>query len=250
MPAPYPRSPGLKTEKLFHFTNTKRLIKTAIASLKERLRKLTADLGEAKKAVTVFYAVGTLGLLLPFSFPLFVKLVPFALLLSFLLLFFFHTGPFGLREFVVFATVYTVSFLAEVAGVATGELFGSYHYGSALGLKLLETPLIIGLNWLFLVYATAGLAGRLKVHPLLRIITGSLAMVAYDFFLEIAAPSLDMWHWEGGSAPFRNYLTWFGFSLLFHALVRFSRVNTLNPLSSVLFAAQFLFFVVLSLFIP
>src|SRR5689334_23098853 len=43
--------------------------------------------------------------------------------------------------------VYALTLAAEVIGVATGAIFGAYSYGEVLGFKLLEVPLIIGLNW-------------------------------------------------------------------------------------------------------
>jgi len=46
--------------------------------------------------------------------------------------------------------VFLIGFSVEGIGVATGVLSGSYSYGSAFGFKLFKTPIMIGVNWLFL----------------------------------------------------------------------------------------------------
>lgn len=40
----------------------------------------------------------------------------------------------------------------EMIGVHTGRLFGTYHYGSAMGSKFNEVPWLIGLNWFVLMF--------------------------------------------------------------------------------------------------
>ncbi len=217
--------------------------------LSDTLKKITTDLKEAQKAVAIFYLVGTAGLLIPFTFPFFILLVPFALLFSFVLLAFFHHGKPDRRSLLVFSGIFLVSFLAEMAGVATGTLFGSYAYGSTLGLKLFSTPLIIGLNWLFLVYATASITEKWRISLPLKVIAGALLMVAYDLVMEQCAPPLEMWQWENDTIPARNYLVWFGLALIFHAVLKFFRVKTENGLAPALFSTQFLFFLILTLFL-
>ena len=50
--------------------------------------------------------------------------------------------------------VFLIGFSVEGIGVATAVLFGSYSYVSAFGFKLFETPIMIGVNWLFLALST------------------------------------------------------------------------------------------------
>lgn len=80
------------------------------------------------------------------------------------------------------------------------------------------------------------------------IITGSLLMVLYDLFLEPAAIRLDMWSWEGGRVPVRNYLAWFVFSAAFHTVVRAWGEEEINLKALPLFAVQLIFFGVIDLF--
>lgn len=196
----------------------------------------------------LFYAVGVAGLLYSHTFPLFVQLIPFALLLSSVALAFFH-GTFTKKQLIAFSVIYLLGFLTEMAGVNSGLIFGPYHYGDSLGLKLWNTPLIIGLNWLLLVYITASVMEYTGLHPLLKVISGALLMLGYDIILEQVAPALDMWYWHSGKVPIQNYLAWFILAILFHTLVRVFNVNTRNELGSFLFACQGFFFLFLFIFL-
>ena len=82
------------------------------------------------------------------SFYLFLKLIPLALLLSFIGLIVFHASKPDVKTIVVFAGIYFIGFLIEALGVNTGKIFGEYVYGKSLGFKISETPVIIGINWL------------------------------------------------------------------------------------------------------
>jgi putative membrane protein len=46
----------------------------------------------------------------------------------------------------------------EVVGVKTGLIFGEYKYGSTLGIKLFEVPLIIGFNWVFVILGSISIS--------------------------------------------------------------------------------------------
>jgi bisanhydrobacterioruberin hydratase len=74
-------------------------------------------------------------------------------------------------------------------------------------------------------------------------------MVVYDLILEIAAPALGMWQFEGGTAPLRNYISWFLVAVLFHTVLRLSGVKIVNRVAPVVFVIQFIFFLALILII-
>jgi putative membrane protein len=203
------------------------------------------------------YGVGLAGMLLPFSRELFITITPLNLLFAALFLFY---GRWPARR-VLFTglAVFAASFLVEAVGVNTGKIFGSYSYGSALGRRLWNTPVIIGLNWFVLIYCTNVISRQLwdlmqnkKTRGVYRsvfiVITGSLLMVLYDLFLEPAATRLDMWSWDGGRIPFSNYAAWFLFSALFHTAVRIRGEEKVNSRALPLFAVQIGFFAVIDLF--
>lgn len=195
-----------------------------------------------------FYSVGIIGFLFPSVRGLFSTLTPFALLLSAGFLASFHKPHFTIKLFVIFNLIFILSFFAEMIGVQTGLLFGSYSYGSGLGPKFLETPIIIGLNWLMLVYCTNIIAGAIFLNSAFKIIFASLLMVAYDVILEKAAPLLNMWSWKNGVVPAQNYVAWFVLALIFQVLLNKAGIRISNKLALPVFVIQALFFIILVFF--
>jgi len=192
----------------------------------------------------IFYLVGISGMVLPFTFPLFVKLIPLALLLSTVGFLVFHTD-FSARTWILFILIYLAGFFVEVVGVNTGKIFGNYSYGESLGITIFKTPLIIGINWLLLVYLTSSTTELLKVSSGIKILLASGIMLGYDIIIEPLAPQLDMWTWDNNQIPVRNYIAWFVLALIFTSLVKIVGVKTHNKLAPVLLVCQLLFFIIL-----
>lgn len=194
-----------------------------------------------------FYAVGLLLFMMPLTRPLFVHITALAILLV-LVAVFYHHKRWDFKTVCLFALVAVSSFLIEAKGVASGELFGNYQYDSGLGVKLFHTPLIIGLNWLFLVYASSSIARQVTNRALYRILLGALLMVAYDTVLELAAPPMDMWHFDTFYPPMANFIMWFVISCLFHTLFVVFKIETDNTPARALFGIQILFFAIIGLY--
>jgi putative membrane protein len=205
------------------------------------------------------YGVGLAGMLIPFTRNIFIAIIPLNLVFAAVFLF-FGIKP-AARTIYTGLFIFVASFFVEAAGVNTGMIFGSYSYGKALGPGLWNTPLIIGLNWFILIYCTNAIARQLwapagikaavknKVAELLfTVIVGSLLMVGYDLLLEPAAIRLDMWLWEGGVIPFRNYSAWFLLSVIFHLIMRIAGEDRLNTRALPLFTVQLVFFTVTDLY--
>lgn len=195
--------------------------------------------------VIIFYAVGVAGFAIPHTRELFLKLTPLALILSIAVILLFHNEPYNKKTIIFFAAVVAGTWGIETIGVHTGAIFGTYSYGSGLGIKLYGVPLLIGINWLFLTYCTSTIAGHLPFNPLIKVILSSLMMVIYDLILELVAPILNMWNFEGGMPPLRNYAAWFILSLIIHGLLKISGIKTENRLASMIITAQALFFILL-----
>ena len=66
----------------------------------------------------------------------------------------------GKTLFLWIIPVYFFTFSMEAIGVATGKIFGSYHYGSNMHLKVLGVPLVIAFNWLVLALAINSISLR------------------------------------------------------------------------------------------
>lgn len=192
----------------------------------------------------VFYAVGVIGLTVPDLKPLFIQLTPVALLLSSLGMALFHRDH-SAKSWLIFALIYFLGLVVEIIGVQTGVIFGNYKYGNGLGWKVFGTPLIIGLNWLLLVYAATSLARQLKITRLMQAGIAGFILLAYDLILEQVAPKLDMWSWQNEFVPAKNYLAWFLLGLFFSTLLLYAKINIKNKLASVILLCQLLFFLLL-----
>ncbi|MBN2635787.1 MAG: carotenoid biosynthesis protein [Prolixibacteraceae bacterium] len=192
----------------------------------------------------IFYLVGILGIITPGTHHFFQKLIPLALILSAVGLLIYHS-KFYTQTYIIYVFVFSMAFIIEFIGVKTGAIFGHYEYGQSLGLKILNTPLIIGLNWLMLVYITSSIVGKITKQPFFQITTSALLMVGYDYVLEHVAPQLDMWYWQNDTIPLKNYIAWFILAIIFQILFRLFKLKTKNQLALFMFVCQTLFFLIL-----
>jgi putative membrane protein len=199
--------------------------------------------------IVIYYAVGLAGLIIPFTRELFRDLTPVSLLLSIFLLYLYH-DRFSTKFWLISLLVLVLGFFAEVAGVGTGLLFGDYRYGDTLGPKLFHTPLMIGVNWLMLVYCSLYIAGKFIDTPYFRAIVAAAMMVVFDFALEPSAMYMGMWSWAGGAVPLQNYLAWFILAFLLAWLAGHLQLPAReNKLALPLFFVQLVFFVLLDLWV-
>ncbi len=198
--------------------------------------------------LTIIYLIGLVGLYYQPTRDLFMALTPLNLSVSAILLFSFHrqwNRAFGF--FVI--VVYVFSLLLEMIGTQTGYPFGSYSYGKTLGPQVYDTPWIIGLNWLMLVYATGSVARMFPVMRLVRALIGAALMVILDIALEPVAMKLDFWQWRGDVIPLSNYVTWFVAAFLFHVFYQLSRFRKTNDFGLALYVIMLVFFVALNFLI-
>lgn len=195
----------------------------------------------------LFFAVGVAGLAIPATHSLFVRLTPLSLLLSLTVLLLFHPA-WSTRLAIYFLIIFTAGLLVEAIGVNTGVIFGEYAYGSVLGLTIWGTPLMIGVNWLMLIYTTWDMTGRIRMPVFLRIPASAILMVTLDFVMEPVAIKMGMWTWSGNVIPLQNYLAWFVISLLFFALASIMKIELRNKMSIPIWLILFTFFILLQLF--
>jgi bisanhydrobacterioruberin hydratase len=207
-------------------------------------RKFTYSVG----FLAIFYLVGIAGFIYAPTREFFSRLTPLALLLSAGFLVWFHQPKFQLKMLLAFGFIFIFSFLVEAIGVKTGVIFGEYIYGKGLGIKVLETPLLIGLNWLMLVYCTKIIAEQISGDSTIQLFFAPFLMVIYDLILEQAAPLLNMWSWAGGKIPVQNYISWYLLAFLFHLLLQKTKTQFSNKLAGPVFVIQFLFFVILVMY--
>ena len=190
------------------------------------------------------YLVGLLGLLTRYQAQM-LALTPFTLLMTAFLLFIHHT-PWS-KTFILYC-LFTglASFLVEVVGVKTGLLFGTYYYGATLGWQVWGVPLVIGLNWLMLVYAVGNTLSALLMHDASKSLMGALILPLLDGLIEPVAERLDFWHWEQAAVPSLNYIGWYVVSFALLMLFYKFRGHTHNRMSKLVYIVLLCFFGLLS----
>lgn len=201
---------------------------------------------KVKRFIISFYIIGILGFVFPFSRDIFIIITPYALLLNTYLLAIYH-NKYNIKTLLVFAFILLAGYTIEVIGVQTGLIFGNYKYENALGFKILETPPLIGVNWLLLIYLSTSVLSEIKIRNWIKILLAPLLMLIYDLALEIVAPKTNMWQWENSEVPIKNYIAWYIIALIFVIILNTFKINTRNPLSKIILICQFLFFSLLAI---
>jgi bisanhydrobacterioruberin hydratase len=195
--------------------------------------------------LTAVYLVGIITVLLGYAESL-MSLTPYNLLFASAILLYNAEGL-NRKCLSWFAVIAVSGYLIELLGIKTGMIFGEYSYGSGLGMKLFDVPLIIGLNWAILVFATAALVQHFKIYFVIKAALAATLMLAYDVLLEPVAIHFDFWSWEGGSIPLQNYAAWWIIAF-FMLLGAFYFVQNLkNRLAVYIIGIQVLFFIILIL---
>lgn len=209
-----------------------------------RLWKLEHN--EIRRFIWVFFSVGLVGLGLPWTRTFFTYLIPLNFLVTFVII--LISDQSDQKKLVPFAlAILVISYLIEVIGVKSGIIFGDYAYGKSLGPKLFETPVIIGWNWLMLVYCTSIIASQFTNNRYFISFLATVLMVVFDMALEGPAGILDMWNWDWANIPFQNFIAWFIIAWIFNGALQLWKIRLANPVAGTLFAAQFIFFLVLNL---
>jgi putative membrane protein len=143
---------------------------------------------------------------------------------------------------------YIITFILEVVGVKTGLIFGEYNYGSTLGIKLFDVPLIIGFNWVFVILGSISISRLLTGNIFLSSIISALIAFIFDLILEPIAIKLNYWSWSEGIIPLQNYLAWFVIAFISAFCFNYLNVKVNSKISLHSILVQFIFFVTLLIF--
>ncbi len=195
--------------------------------------------------ILLFHVSGLIGLQTT-SMDWFLSLTPLNLLVSFLVL--IRHEDFKNSTFIlVTSSILFFGFILEVIGVNTGILFGNYIYGKTLGIKLFNTPLIIGFNWFIMVFCVGVIIEKTRFSTFLKSIVGATIMTLADYIIEPVAIAYDFWKWNTIAIPIQNYIAWFSFSFFFMLFFLNSKINKNNEVAPWLFVVQLIFFFTLNL---
>jgi uncharacterized membrane protein len=124
-----------------------------------------------------------------------------------------------------FAMSAVVSWVFEQVGVATGLVYGAYHYTNTLGPKLGHVPFLIPIAWFMMIYPSyiianlitegrpTGSRGGLGRIAWLAFLSG-LVMTAWDLVVDpgLSGPVHQAWVWEQDGpyfgVPVQNFVGW------------------------------------------
>lgn len=201
----------------------------------------------ARIIIILWYLVGIAGFSIHPLRPLFQWLTPFGMVVAAIILLYFHE-PNNRKSWIIFSGIALIGYLVELIGVNTQVLFGNYEYGTALGFKLWNTPPIIGLNWLVLIYCITALTKNIRDNWYFPLV-GAATMVAFDWIMEPVATATGMWSWIDGSIPAKNYIDWFMISGFLFLMIRILKIELNNRIAGILIAMQVIFFLALNLII-
>jgi uncharacterized membrane protein len=150
------------------------------------------------------------------SFSYIIKYSPLAIIAMSIAVFLYEKKPSWKLLRTVFA-IFIFTLFIEVFGVSSSMPFGDYFYGNNLGFKIFDVPLVIGLNWVTVLYLSLNFASIFNFSKTRTAIFSSLLMLMLDFTIEPICSKLDFWYWSNGSAGFANYFAWFAIALLLNS---------------------------------
>jgi putative membrane protein len=204
-----------------------------------------------KMVIAVIFVFHLAGLILlnwssGFLYSLALDFVPINLILTTLLVVKFQK-EYSQRFWIFSITTILVGFLAELAGVNTGLIFGEYQYGEVLGPGVLGTPFIIGLNWFLLSYCLLCLVDFLPWAIWVKLFLGTILMVGLDYLMEPVAMRLGFWNWKDGNVPLQNYIGWAALSAIILSQAFLYSFERRNRVAAMAFLIQVLFFLLQNL---
>jgi len=172
-------------------------------------------------------------------------LTPYTLLISVVIVSMKLLRLDSLKVFYWGLVTFLITYLTEVIGVKTGLIFGEYSYGNVLGIKLFDVPIIIGLNWVFVILGLINLFQKFKTNNFFKGLYVGIGAVAFDFILEPVAISLTYWSWDDIQIPLQNYIAWFVLAYVFYLLFAYFKIELRTTISRNYFIIQTIFFIVL-----
>ena len=192
------------------------------------------------------YISGSIGFIVNPTF--FRPFTPYTLLLT-CFVFLIHS-PLADKKFLfAFFSIAFLGYIIEVIGVKTGLIFGKYSYGDGLGIKLLNVPLIISINWAMLICAGIRIISGIFANKITTLIVAALLVTLIDLLIEQVAPKLDFWHFEGGLPGLHNYLGWIGVAFFTSFFFYPTIIKSNRSVSLIILILQIIFFTSLFIFI-
>ncbi len=195
-------------------------------------------------ALLTLYAFTRILQVLPFSTPS-TSIVALEILSALAFAFIHGAQHYRLRGILIFAAIsLVIGNVIENIGVLTGFPYGHYVFLPLMGPQLMRVPILLGLAYIGMAYASWTLArlilGATASRPLrAQVITlpllAAVIMTAWDFAQDpVWSTLLHAWHWRDGGlwfgVPLTNYAGWLlTVFLIYFAFAQYLRRSTAAP---------------------
>ncbi|MES2800649.1 MAG: carotenoid biosynthesis protein [Bacteroidota bacterium] len=191
------------------------------------------------------YVSGSIGFVLNPNF--FSPFTPFTLLFT-CFVYLLHQPTEGRNFILPFISIALIGYAAEVIGVKTGWIFGSYDYGNGLGIKLFGVPLVISLNWALLISAGIITVRTFIANKYMVLLLSALLVTGIDLLIEQVAFKLDFWQFRSGMPGWHNYVGWIVVAYISPYFVYARIIKGNRKIAFITLSLQIIFFATLYLF--
>ena len=190
--------------------------------------------------LAIWHLVGIIGFHSDFLY-LFSILTPLNMMLSFWVL--YVTSKKSEKLKAILLLTYFIGLAVEVIGINTGIPFGTYVYLEGLGPKIMDTPWVMGLNWVVVSWAAVQCASYFSTQSkLYKWAISIVIMLIIDLVMEPVAPDLRMWIFAGSGPGLMNYLGWALTSAVIQILLVREVDNHKNHTALAIILLQIIFF--------
>lgn len=198
------------------------------------------------RGLAIIYAVGLAGHLIPPLRPQMLAMTPFVLLITggIVLVPVIRDRDWRTLSWLLAAGL--ITFFIEVAGVATGKIFGNYAYTDVLGAQVFGVPPLIGFNWMLVLFGSINLAKIMSRRTVLQIAIATLCAPLFDYVMEPVAVALHYWQWQTGTPPLQNYIVWGVISGILCSIYLVLWCNAQRSLPAFYLGLQFCYFAILN----
>lgn len=137
------------------------------------------------------------------------------------------------RALTFFGAAFVVGLALEAVGVATGWVYGGYHYSPRLGPQWFGVPILIPLSWFMVIYLAHAVTERLIGEgdrskslrgAVLYCLIGAVVATAWDVVADPQMARSHLWVWdqpgEFFGIPVQNFVGWMITSLIVLAAYR------------------------------
>jgi putative membrane protein len=153
---------------------------------------------------------------------------------------------------IFFALSAVISWGFEQVGVATGAIYGPYHYTEMLGFRLGHVPLLIPMAWFMMIYPAYVLANLIadgqpsgSRDGVVRVgwlaLLSAMIMTAWDVVMDpfMSGETMRAWVWEENGVyfgvPLQNFVGWllttFTVYAVYRLVERWSQPRAAGPLT-------------------